>query len=210
MECEDTEMDDILEDIMDTGKSIPKRDNSSSNLAGLSSAMDARLECSLDTNVEIFLRRLTMMTSLDLFANLTINNENGFNVELPSWPDITLQAWSGHEYNQGCPTNIMLSCVFDDIFTDLSRQDSWLSLEHVLQLWLTLNGELCEMLNRNIINSNELTKIPFGLSAVQGLLSALSWHQGIKLRCWCLGIKCLTLACNPCNSSRNRNNIVFY
>lgn len=214
MECEDAELDDLFDDILERGKNPMKRDKNSTSLArsglntvyrSVSCAMDTRLEYGLETNVEVNLRRLTMMSSLNLFASLPqipINETLNTYVETPAWPDYVLQAWSGNEYAQGISTNLMFVLVFDNIFSDLHLQDSWLNLEQVLQLWLTLNSELSDKNSASNVsssgyNSSDTPKIPFSSNAVQGLMSALSWHQGINLRSWCLGFQCLTLACNP-------------
>lgn len=142
-----------------------------------------------------------MLSSLNLFASLPqvpLNETVNTTVECPPWPEELLQTWSNTEYNQGMATNIMLMMVFDNIFADLHVQDSWLNLEQVLQLWLTLNGELSDKSGSLAgFNAGETPKIPFGHNAVHGLLSALCWHPGIKLRTWCLGLQCLILACNP-------------
>lgn len=108
----------------------------------VSSAMDARLENGLDINTEIFLRRLVMKSSVNLLASLpSPENKEATNPEIPSWPDSIINAWNSAEYQQKIDTNIMLMEVFETIFTDLHLEDSWLNLEQVLQLWLTLNGD---------------------------------------------------------------------
>lgn len=207
MECEDAEMDDIIDDILERGKVVMREDSLTLNRTGLNSsyrsvstAMDARLDYGLETNVEIKMRRHTMMSSLNLFASLPqIQTPETFvnPVDIPVWPEHVIQAWSGPEYNQGISTNIMFVLVFDNIFADLHLQDSWLNLEQALQLWLTLNSELSEKGLNSGFSPSDAPKIPFGPNAVQGLLSALSWHTGIKLRTWSLAFQCLTLACNP-------------
>lgn len=207
MECDDTEMEDILDDILERGKNLIKKSNNLTNRNGLtlsyrsvSCARDSRLEYGLESNIEVTLRRLTMLSSLNLFASLPqipMNQTMNTTVELQPWPENVVQAWSNPEYSQGMSTNLMLMMVFDNIFADLHLQDSWLNLEQVLQLWLTLNGELCDKSSLAGFNPAEMPKIPFGPQAVHGLLSAMSWHCGIKLRAWCLAFQCLTIACNP-------------
>lgn len=167
--------------------------------------MDARLEIGLDTNVEITLRRLAMKATFNLIASLpqvsAAESLNGSsNVELEPWPDAIVEAWSGIEYQQGIETNTMLTEVFDNILCDLHLVDSWLNLEKILQLWLTLNGETLEQVpgsNAPGLNAYSFPKIPFGDRAIHGLLNALATHPNIKLRAWCLGFQCLILACKP-------------
>ncbi|XP_058461839.1 baculoviral IAP repeat-containing protein 6 isoform X2 [Malaya genurostris] len=217
MECDDADMEDILilDDMLEREKRVFKKDAGTSIASGrngltflyktVSSAMDARLETGLDTNVEITLRRLAMKATFNLIASLpqisaadSLNNTNL--VELTAWPEAIVEAWSGAEYQQGFETNAMLTEVFDNILCDLHLVDSWLNLEKILQLWLTLNGETLEQVpgsNAPGLNAYSFPKIPFGDRAVHGLLKALASHPNIKLRAWCLGFQCLILACKP-------------
>ncbi|XP_055696918.1 baculoviral IAP repeat-containing protein 6 isoform X3 [Phlebotomus papatasi] len=214
MECEDAEMEDLLDDIFDHGKNTVTRKDTTNTKStvftvsyrsffsrSVSCAMDARLEYGLESNIEIALRRLSMAASLNLFANWPPVPADGeifeATVELPPWPEHIVQAWSCPEYTQGYPTHIMLILVFDNIFSDF--HESWLNLEQVLQMWLTLNGELGDKTPTGNFMAMEAPRIPFGRNAIQGLLSALSWHPNIKLRAWCLGFQCLALACNSNN-----------
>lgn len=210
MECDDTDgIEDILDDILEQSKKltaagigkkdgIPPTPPARSGVYTLlyrskvSSTMDARLEYGLDTNTEIFLRRLTMKSSLNLVANLPQqdNKEIG-NVqsETPPWPEATINAWNHADYQHQIDTNIMLMEVFETIFSDLHLEDSWLNLEQVLQLWLTLNGDITDS-HKFTISSGQ-SKIPFGEKAVYGLLKALASHPSLKIRGWCLGFQCL-------------------
>uniref|UniRef100_A0A2M4B0Q4 Putative secreted protein n=1 Tax=Anopheles triannulatus TaxID=58253 RepID=A0A2M4B0Q4_9DIPT len=188
----------------------------------ISAAMDARLEMGLDTNVEIVLRRLTTRSAFNLITSLPhVATMHGAAAEAvgdgiasnqtqscppssdtltPPWPDSIVDAWSGPEYLQGLETNVMLTEVFDKILTDLPQIDSWLNLEKVLQLWLTLNGETLEHMpgsSATGLNPYSFPKIPFGDRAVRGLIRALATHPSVKLRAWCLGFQCLILACKP-------------
>jgi baculoviral IAP repeat-containing protein 6 (apollon) len=156
----------------------------------VSSTMDARL-C-LDINTEIYLRRLIMKSSINLIASLPhceVKEVN--NPEIPPWPSSITNAWNNAEYQQKIDTNIMLMEVFETIFTDLHLQDSWLNLEQVLQLWLTLNGDNSGNETSKIVFTNLQSKIPFGEKAVNGLLKALASHPALKIRGWCLGFLCL-------------------
>lgn len=77
-------------------------------------------------------------------------------------------------------------------------------------MWLTLNGELTDKASSDtVFNSGDTPKIPLGPNAVHGLISALTWHPGIKLQSWCLGFQCLTLACNPHFSVDSFSNGIF-
>ena len=211
MECDDTDgIEDILDDILEQSKKLtaagigkkdgipptpPARNGVYTLLyrSKVSSTMDSRLEYGLDTNTEIFLRRLTMKASQNLFTNLPQqdNKELSSNVmnETPPWPEATINAWNHNDYQQQIDTNIMLMEVFETIFSDLHLEDSWLNLEQVLQLWLTLNGDISD--SHKFTVSSGQSKIPFGEKAVQGLLKALASHPNLKIRGWCLGFQCL-------------------
>lgn len=213
MEDDTDGIEDILDDILEQSKkltaatgigaSVNKKENTvpspSRNAFALlykskvSSAMDARLEYGLDINTEIFLRRLVMKSSINLIASLPhYENKEVTNPDIPSWPDTITNAWNHVEYQQKIDTNIMLMEVFETIFTDLHLEDSWLNLEQVLQLWITLNGDSASNeTSSKIVFNNLQSKIPFGEKAVHGLLKALASHPELKIRGWCLGFLCL-------------------
>lgn len=179
----------------------------------MSSTMDARLEYGLDTNVEMTLRRLTTKSSINLFASLPqIGNKDTVNIgsETPAWSDHILNVWSGPEYQQVIDTNKMLMDVFENIFMDLHLEDSWMNLEQVLQLWLSLNGEVIDSSGNCNFNAAKLPKIPFGEKAVHGLLKALATHPNIQIRGWCLGFQCLIYASKPFVDSDNEFNREYF
>ncbi|KAM7359256.1 BIR repeat containing ubiquitin-conjugating enzyme isoform 2-T2 [Cochliomyia hominivorax] len=208
IECEDTEFDEILNDIdiIERNKSAPKKDTNNLNknavnyfCKSISSAMDSRLDVGLDLNVETDLRRITLVSSLDMYSSLPQIAAHEFKTTSPEtaiWPDYIIDIWSGPEYNCGINTYNMFKNVFDCIFADLHLEETWVHLEQVLQMWLTLNSELAEKSYNSGISNNEVPKIPFGANAIQGLLLALAWYNDVKLRTWCLGFQCLLLACN--------------
>lgn len=142
-----------------------------------------------------------MMSSLDLYTSLpqipSTDIINTSTEQIAAWPEYIINVWSGSEYNCGLRTYQMFKDVFDSIFNDLHLHDTWVHLQQVLQMWLTLNSELSDKpFNSNINHLNNVPKIPFGPNAVEGLLAALAWHNDIKLHTWCLGFQCLILACN--------------
>lgn len=134
IECEDTEFDEILNDIeiVDRTKHLVKKDSVTQNKTSfnffcksVSSAMDARLDIGLDTNVEISIRRLTMISSLDMYASLPQILTNEFvttSPETTQWPEYITDIWSGPEFNSGLHTYQMFKSVFDCIFADLHLQ----------------------------------------------------------------------------------------
>lgn len=211
MEDDTDGIEDILDDILEqskkltatTGVTMSKKDtpvptptrNAFALLykSKVSSAMDARLEYGLDINTEIFLRRLVMKSSINFIASLPhYENKEVTNPEISPWPESITSAWNHAEYQHKIDTNIMLMDVFEKIFTDLHLEDSWMNLEQVLQLWLTLNGDSAtNETSTKIVFTNLQSKIPFGEKAVNGLLKALASHPELKIRGWCLGFLCL-------------------
>ncbi|XP_068153762.1 baculoviral IAP repeat-containing protein 6 isoform X3 [Drosophila tropicalis] len=206
IECDDTEFDEILNDIDMIERTKPVTKKESNALCkntfnffckSISVALDTRLDAGLELHVETQLRRLTNRTSLDLYSSLPQVLTNEFVSSPPeatAWPEYLTQLWSGSEYT-GRNTYVMFKNVFDSILADLHYEDTWVHLEQVLQMWLTLNSELAEKPYSSGIGQTD-PKIPFGANAVQGLLLALAWHNDIKLRTWSLGFQCLFLACN--------------
>ncbi|KAL5282756.1 BIRC6 family protein [Megaselia abdita] len=211
IECEDTEMDEIAAEIEILSRCKPKKDANNTAVTlnknslnyfckSVSSAMDSRLEIGLNTNTEINICRLTMSPSLDMYSSLPqipTNEHINATPELSNWSDSLTNYWSSSEYNSGISTYDMFKNVFDCILMDLNIQNSWIHLENVLQLWLSLNSELSERsYHSRFFSRMDIPKIEIGANAIKGLLSALAWHCDIKSRTWCLSFECLILACN--------------
>jgi baculoviral IAP repeat-containing protein 6 (apollon) len=171
-------IEEILDDILEQSKkfatsSIGKKDNAptppSRNgiytflyRSKVSSTMDSRLEYGLETNIEIFLRRSTIKSTANLIASLPqMETKETIATDVPPWPENIIN-WNHADYLQKNDTNLMLMEVFETIFSDLHLEDSWLNLEQVLQLWLTLNGGDGNGESPKIIFSNLQSKIPFG------------------------------------------------
>lgn len=84
--------------------------------------MDSRLDVGLDLNVETDLRRITMVSSLDMYSSLPQIAASEFKTTSPEvaiWPDYVSDMWSGPEYNCGVNTYTMFKNVFDCILSDL-------------------------------------------------------------------------------------------
>lgn len=133
IECEDTEFDEILNDIDITERSKPvaRKENSNNKntfnffCKSLSGAMDARLDIGLNLHVEMDLRRITVVSSLDMFSSLPqiMTNDVITNAaEATVWPEYLTNIWSGPEYNCGLNTYNMFKNVFDCILSDLHLQ----------------------------------------------------------------------------------------
>lgn len=92
----------------------------------------------------------------------------------------------------------MLVEAFDHIFFDLHLEETWLDLEKVMQIWLTLNGEIVEQTASNGFGHPAFKpKIPLGDPALHALMRTLATVPTVKLRAWCLGFQCLIMACKP-------------
>ena len=70
------------------------------------------------------------------------------------------------------------------------------NLESVLQLWLTLNLDASNETSTSVFDPSLTPVIPLSSSAINGLISAFSWHSSVSLRAWCYVLQCLTLASN--------------
>ncbi|XP_043273976.1 baculoviral IAP repeat-containing protein 6 isoform X1 [Venturia canescens] len=209
LECDDSELEDFLDDILERGKNSLKKGTVSklpaaAGSGSISLAIDARLEYGIETGVEISLRRLSTLGvyNLPLSINATVQiPADASRSAQPSprnsvWMERNQEMWNTQETPSGLS---MLTRCFDKIFTDLSlQQNSGTSLELVLQLWLTLNVDAClEQSNSTAqFDPSLMPVIPLSSAAISGLISALLWHPAVSLRAWCLALQTLTLASN--------------
>lgn len=129
----------------------------------ISSSMDHRLTHGINTRVEIALRRLTLMSSMNLFVTFPSNpqllpavrNNNNktpsgltrgnLNMEMPAaWPEHVLRSWPDEDYKPTSSTVDMLAIIFEELFAAMPMPFTWLNVEQVLHLWLTINYELSD------------------------------------------------------------------
>ncbi|XP_032684948.1 baculoviral IAP repeat-containing protein 6 isoform X6 [Odontomachus brunneus] len=214
LESDDSELEEFLDDILERGRNMLKKGSTVSKIltsaitGSISLAMDARLEYGVEMGVEISLRILSTvgMYNLPHSINAPIHmpmesNRPGQQSSMPKtdadWGDRSQETWNSSDPT---PSSFsMLTKCFDKMFTDLYlQQNNGMNLELVLQLWLTLNMDTPNEHSHSSsqFDSSLTPVIPLSLAAISNLISALSWHSGISLRAWCLGLQCLTIVCN--------------
>ncbi|XP_043255701.1 baculoviral IAP repeat-containing protein 6 [Colletes gigas] len=207
LESDDSELDDMIDDILERGRNMLKKSNPvSKTSSSISLAMDARLEYGLEMGIEISLRLLSTfgMYNLPQSINATIHvptESNRYCQQSSSrgesgWSDRSQDVWNLTDTIAS--SLLMLTRCFDKIFTDLYLQNVGTNLELILQLWLTLNfdASLEQSNSSNQFDPSLTPVIPLSSTAISSLISALSWHPGVSLRAWCLALQCLTLASN--------------
>lgn len=207
-------------------------------LRSTSAAMDHRLAHGINTRAENTLRRLSLAASMNMFftfpaspmlktASKTADQQTVDAAAAAAWPERVVRSWPDSDYMSSSETSTtvgMLTGIFDEIFAVLPMSFTWLNVEQVLQLWLTLNSELAGNSGGNGCRSDQSTgnatadtasvavppappsggykfhetpKIPFGPAAIEGLLTLLCLQQSTSLRMWFLSFQCLIMACNP-------------
>nr|XP_033324348.1 baculoviral IAP repeat-containing protein 6 [Megalopta genalis] len=209
MESDDSEVEDFLDDILERGRNMLKKENlmfKTLASSSISSAMDARLEYGLDMGIEVSLRLLSTlgMYNLPQSINATIHVPTESNRSPPQPPlkDTTVPTESNRSPPQPplkdttASSLLMLTRCFDKIFTDLYLQNVGTNLELILQLWLTLYlDSSSEPANSSSqFNPPRTPLVPLNSAAISSLISALIWHPGVSLRAWCLALECLSLA----------------
>ncbi|XP_067212436.1 baculoviral IAP repeat-containing protein 6 isoform X3 [Linepithema humile] len=210
LESDDSELEDFLDDILERGRNILKKDSTVSKIltsaitGSISLAMDARLEYGVEMGVEISLRILSTvgMYNLPHSINATIHMPTETNrccqqsFVRTETNDRSQEAGNFSDLID-TPSNIsMLTRCFEKTFTDLYLRKNSTNLELVLQLWFALNMDAAMEHSGSQFDSSLKPLIPLSPAAISSLISALSWHTGISLRAWCLALQCLTNVCN--------------
>lgn len=195
-----------------------------------SEAVDHRLTHGIYTRAENSLRRLSLVGSMNVFFTFPAYPQlvpsppppppgDAAAVSRSSpWPERVVRSWPDSDYAPAVGTVDMLTAIFDECFAVMPISFSWLNVEQLLQLWLTLNSELAgkaaggnngsggvnpstgtggTAATSGLYNFNETPKIPFGPAAIDGLLTLLCSQQSNSLRTWFLSFQCLIMACNP-------------
>ncbi|KAK5648597.1 hypothetical protein RI129_003489 [Pyrocoelia pectoralis] len=198
-ESDDSELEDFLDDILERSKSHAKKSSRNFHPTFASScAMDSRLEMGVEALAEITLRRLVSINSYNLMQNVNatqsyVENEQ----ELPPWPSNLVIPWNV-DVQATVPNRTMLVSCFNSLFKELQLQSS-INIEHILQLWLTLNCVHCD-------DKFDPSAYPFiGLDpdAVNSLITTVAWSSGLSLRTWCSALQTLTMVCNMLQPGNN-------
>ncbi|XP_063222017.1 baculoviral IAP repeat-containing protein 6 isoform X2 [Bacillus rossius redtenbacheri] len=204
LESDDSELEEFLDDILEHGRSLLRKNSSGRSgvvaTSHISTALDARLEYGLELGVEVILRKLTALGAHNLPCSV--------NAGIPSPPEAAIQsaASSSEQSNDAAwqeagpltkmETLPMLTRCFDQVFSELHEQTIWTNLELVLQMWLTLNIESIGEGSVTSFDSMSGPMIDLSQPAVSGLIGAFAWNSGISLRAWCLAFQALTMVAN--------------
>lgn len=194
-ESDDSGLEEMLDDILERGRNLLKKPKGPLVVYTGSCALDSRLEIGVETLSEITLRRLIVLSSHNLSQNvcLTFPNEESDN-PLPPWPQNLRVPWLIRSYSNKQSLD-MLDVCFDYLFNEI-RMYSPTNIEHILQLWLTLN---CPPSDEKF-NPSIVPYIGLNPGAICNLISAIAWCPGLSLRTWCCTLQTLTLVCNQANS----------
>ncbi|KAM0728904.1 Baculoviral IAP repeat-containing protein 6 [Formica fusca] len=208
LESDDSELEDFLDDILERGRNMLKKDSTVSKIltsaitGSISLAMDARLEYGVEMGVEISLRILSTVGMYNLPHSINAT------VHMPSEANrCCQQSYLRTETNDKSqevgnlsdptPSNLsMLTRCFEKMFTDLYLRNNSANLELVLQLWFALNMDAATEHPGSQFDPSLTPLIPLSPAAISSLISALSWHTGVSLRAWCFALQCLTIVCN--------------
>lgn len=197
-ESDDSEFEDMLDDILERGRSLLKK----TPKAGLtvysgSSAIDSRLDAGVEAQAEITLRRLVMLSTHNLSQNVSSSGMYEDNTrEFPDWP-MYASVSQPRPYSYKANISMMNEC-FDKLFEEVSTQSAS-NIEHILHLWLTLN---CPVAGERF-NPATIPTIALNHESIQRLISAVAWNPGLSLRAWCYTLQTLTLASNQINAAND-------
>ncbi|XP_039282031.1 baculoviral IAP repeat-containing protein 6 isoform X3 [Nilaparvata lugens] len=203
-ESDDSDMEDLLEDILERGKTLFIRKSSSRMAVGavssISTALDSRLEYGLENNVSVNLRRITAQAAYNLplcinssIAQKGLQNDGS---SLPVWDESITAPWQlPANSSVGLSSIEMLSTAFDTLFGQLNQSRDG-DLEAVVQLWLTLSTENDSGGGGRNFDASVVPLIQLSPSAISSLMSTLANRGGISVREWCLSFQALTLFSN--------------
>ncbi|XP_008195667.1 baculoviral IAP repeat-containing protein 6 isoform X2 [Tribolium castaneum] len=190
-ESDDSDLEEIVDGFLDkeamsTPKKIPKPTNYSHTTNSV--ALDSRLDLSVDVSAEISLRKLINKNTQGLLqsVNAPVVGDESEDALAP-WPTVVLPL----QPESLLSNTAMLTQCFDSLFENLPMQDS-ANIEHILQLWLTLNNPYKD----DKFDPSAVAQIVLKESSVKALISAIAWTPGLSLITWCVALQTLTLVCN--------------
>ncbi|XP_063908314.1 baculoviral IAP repeat-containing protein 6 isoform X4 [Zophobas morio] len=197
-ESDDSDLEEIVDGFLDkesttSSKKTPKPTSHTHTTNSV--ALDSRLDLSVDASAEISLRKLINKNTQGLLQNvnapiLTEESEDA----LTPWPTVIMP----FQPESLLGNTSMLTQCFDSLFENLQLQDSS-NIEHILQLWLTLNCPYKD----DKFDPSAVPQIVLKENAVKSLISAIAWAPGLSLITWCVALQTLTLVCNSNNSSES-------
>jgi hypothetical protein len=192
-ESDDSDLEEIVDGFLDkeSSKKPPKPNNYAHTTNSV--ALDSRLDLSVDAAAEISLRKLINKNTHGLLqsVNAPIVAEESEDALAP-WPTVVLP----FQPESLLGNTSMLTRCFDSLFENLQMQDSS-NIEHILQLWLTLNCPYKD----DRFDPSAVPQIVLKEGAVKSLIAAIAWAPGLSLITWCVALQTLTLVCNSNNSS---------
>ncbi|KAF5297110.1 hypothetical protein FQA39_LY02690 [Lamprigera yunnana] len=198
-ESDDSELDDFLDDILERGKTHSKKSSKNVYMTSASScAMDSRLEMGVEASAEMTLRRIISQNLYNLMQNVNattpyVETEQ----EFPAWSPELISPWNV-EAQATSQNRIMLVSCFNSLFKELQLQSS-INIEHILQLWLTLN---CVHGDHKFDPSTS-PFIVLDQDAISSLITTIAWSSGLSLRTWCSALQTLTMVCNMMQQGSN-------
>ncbi|RZB38740.1 baculoviral IAP repeat-containing protein 6 [Asbolus verrucosus] len=202
-ESDDSDLEEIVDGFLDkessTSSKKPIKPTNYSHTTN-SIALDSRLDLSVDASAEISLRKLINKNTQGLLQNVNapILTEESDDPLAP-WPTVILP----FQPESLLGNNSMLTQCFESLFENLQLQDSS-NIEHILQLWLTLNCPYKD----DKFDPSAVPQIVLKESAVKSLITAVAWAPGLSLITWCVALQTLTLVCNT--NSNNGNDPSLY
>lgn len=189
-ESDDSDLEEIIECFDKQTVPPPKKATKtpSQTTTKNSVALDSRIDLNVDASAEISLRRIFNKNTQTLLQSINANGPTEeADVPLVPWPTIILPFQQ--DTLQG--NTSMITHCFDSLFADLQIQEAS-NIEHILQLWLTLNSPYKD----HKFNPAAVPQIALKEEAVKNLISAIAWAPGLSLITWCVSLQTLTLVCN--------------
>lgn len=200
-ESDDSELDDFLDDILERGRSLLRRNGAAKTTVtngSISTAMDARLELGVETTAEIQLRRLTSLATSNLLQHLNSPTSDTEEPQIPPpWPEELILPWT-QSSSIDITNSEMLTICFNVLFNEMQLQNSSY-IENTVRLWLTLN----KTSSKGSFNPSYIPVIGISSQSVNSLISALVYSPSLSLRTWCVALQALTLMCNMHNIPNN-------
>ncbi|CAH0383910.1 unnamed protein product [Bemisia tabaci] len=201
IESDDSDFEEFLESLNKEKEAAKKvftiKSPITVNSSSISTAMDSRLEFSMDSNTETSLQRMTVQNAYNLpisvHTPILVSEEVAKLIEPVQWDESITSLWHPPVHPPGpVPRSAQLFTACFDHLLSVSSPQPIGNLELILQLWLSLSADG---------NDGETSTIPLSPTAISGLMKQFSWHPTFTLRVWCLAFQAITLAMSLPGSS---------